>query len=261
MKIIITGASSGIGEHLFRVLVDHELWGVGRRELAASAVPQTRRYDRCDLTDWEQVSRLAQDVRSSWSNLDGLIHCAGTQGSIGPAMNLDAGEWVNAVRANIEPAFYVIKAFYPLLVERSSSRAKLILFSGGGASKARPNFSAYACAKTALVRLTETLAQEWDGYPIDVNIIAPGAINTNMTQEVARAGPERAGAAEYRRAIHQLKHGADSIEKVIQLVRFLLAADSDGISGKFLSAQWDSLDALREIVRTRSDAFTLRRLT
>jgi NAD(P)-dependent dehydrogenase (short-subunit alcohol dehydrogenase family) len=59
------------------------------------------------------------------------------------------------------------------LLHDNFKRRKVILFSGGGASRPRPFFSAYGCAKTALVRLVETLAAEWIDLAIDVNIVAP----------------------------------------------------------------------------------------
>ncbi len=172
-------------------------------------------------------------------------------------------QWSGYARCGktIEGAYFVNRAFLPFLTSTPRLRAKVLLFSGVGASYDRPNFSAYACAKTGLVRLVETLAAEWQDFRIDINILAPGSINTGMTHQILELGPEIAGDAD-KRALQQLENGGDSLEKVLSMVRFLVSNESDGISGRFISAQWDDqrklLNAIRE--SDNRDAFKLRRI-
>jgi NAD(P)-dependent dehydrogenase (short-subunit alcohol dehydrogenase family) len=259
MKILITGVSSGIGLSLAGLFQKEEVWGLSRRRPPEHL---SIRFSPCDVTDWRQLLEVGMQITREWGALDALIHCAGTQGAIGPAGEADPHEWVRTVKENIEGAYFVIRAFLPFLTGMPRLRAKVLLFSGGGASYGRPNFSAYACAKTGLVRLVETLAAEWQDLPIDINILAPGSINTGMTHEILELGPEIAGDTEYKRALQQLENGGDSLEKVISMVRFLVSNESDGISGRFISAQWDDqrnlLHAIREI--DNQDAFKLRRV-
>jgi NAD(P)-dependent dehydrogenase (short-subunit alcohol dehydrogenase family) len=259
MRVVVTGVSSGIGLSIAKSLNEHEFWGISRRSPPREV---SVRFTSCDVTNWAEVSRAATEVAASWNDLGGLVHCAGIQGAVGPAMELEPDEWTRTVNANIEGAYFVVKAFFGRLAFAPQGRGKIILFSGGGASKPRPNFSAYACAKTALVRLTETLAAEWADLPIDINIVASGAINTAMTEEVISLGPELAGRAEFERAERQLLSGGDSVDKLHRMIRFLLSPQSDGLSGKFLSAQWDPIENLCELKSQiqRTDAFTLRRV-
>jgi 3-oxoacyl-[acyl-carrier protein] reductase len=177
-------------------------------------------------------------------------------------MDLDPQAWVDTVRSNIEGAYFVLRAFFPLLLQDASKRGKILLFSGGGASKPRPFFSAYGCAKTALVRLVETLATEWADLPVDINIVAPGAINTAMTREVVELGPRCSGEEEYNRARAQLESGGDSLAKLHEMVRFLISEAADCLSGRFISAQWDKPETILRSLRypLRSEEFTLRRL-
>ena len=65
---------------------------------------------------------------------------------------------------------------------------KIIQLSGGGATSPLPRLSAYAASKAAIVRFAETLAEELRGSGIDVNAIAPGALNTRLLDEVLEAG-------------------------------------------------------------------------
>ena len=261
MRILVTGVSSGIGLSLAQRLSKHELWGLARRNPPADL---SIHFISCDVSDWTQITAFSKELAAAWDSLDAIIHCAGSQGVVGPSMSVNPLEWASAVRANLEGAFFVVRGFYHLLIRSGAvSRRKIILFSGGGASKPRANFSAYACAKTALVRLAESLAAEWKELPIDINIVAPGAISTAMTREVVDLGPEAAGEAEFKRATSQLIDGGDSIEKLHEVIRFLLSPQSDGITGRFISAQWDRREWFEKVRNelAGSDIFTLRRIT
>jgi NAD(P)-dependent dehydrogenase (short-subunit alcohol dehydrogenase family) len=137
---------------------------------------------------------------------------------------------------------------------RERGYGKIINLSGGGGTGPRPNFSAYATAKAGVVRFTETLAREVEG--IDVNAIAPGALNTRMRDDVLDAGPERAGAEyEPTRA-----RGGTSFEPATQLAVYLASAASDGVSGRLIAALWDDWRTLAE-QDLDADAYTLRRIT
>ena len=261
-RVVITGSSSGIGRALAERLTaaEWEVWGLARRAQEDFA-PGRFRSSLCDVSDWAAVEALARDVSTQWNTLDALICCAGVQGAIGPAMSLDPLDWSRTVRANLDGTFYSIAAFFPLL-ERAARRGKVLCFSGGGAAAPRPNFSAYGVAKAGVVRLVETLAQEWSGQPVDINAIAPGALPTRLTEETLTLGPARVGAAEYAAAQRTAAQGREGFEKVGGLVEYLLSEKSDGITGRLLSAPWDPWSGLADHLEelASSDIFTLRRI-
>lgn len=265
MKIVITGSSSGIGRRLVEFLLqqDHQVWGLARSDQSEFAEKNAARFFplRCDVSNWEKVSRAAEGVSAATDSIDGLIACAGIQGAMGPAIEIDPLEWSQTVRTNLDGTFFAFRAFYPLL-SHAERRAKVVCLSGGGATKARPNFSAYAVAKTGVVRLVENLAEELRGAPIDINALAPGAINTAMTEEVLALGPKIVGETEYRAAIKQKENGGSSFDKARDLVAFLLSPKSDGISGRLLSAPWDPWPLLdtHAAALAKSDIYTLRRI-
>ena len=269
MKILLTGTSSGIGRHLARELMEagHEVWGVARSsqetfQAECAARGLSFRFSQGDVSNWNDVSGWRQAVGDAWPSLDALICCAAVQAPIGLAMAVDPQAWSTGVRVNLDGTFFCLRAFHDLLL-RAQPRSKVICFSGGGATAPRPRFSAYGAAKAGLVRLVETLAQEWSGLPIDINAVAPGAIHTQMTEEVLAAGPQVAGEQEYRQALEHAESGVSPLAKVTGLVNFLLSRDSDFISGKLISAPWDNWEqfpALKERLR-QSDLYTLRRIT
>ena len=139
---------------------------------------------------------------------------------------------------------------------------KIINFSGGGATSARPHFSAYGASKTAVVRLTETIAEENKPFNIQINAIAPGAVNTRMTGEVISAGKE-AGEKGLAEAVKQLETGGTPLEKPANLAVFLASGESDGITGRLISAVWDDWQVIaKQTAQSKSgDLYTLRRIT
>jgi NAD(P)-dependent dehydrogenase (short-subunit alcohol dehydrogenase family) len=264
MKILIAGATSGIGRFLSERLLEagHEVWGFARSTGGAPGHPRFRAF-ACDVADWDQVDQLAGTIAAETKRLDAIIICAAVQGPVGPAMTLDPKEWGAAVRVNLDGTFHVLRAFATLLRSEGAGRAKILCFSGGGASKPRANFSAYAASKTGVVRLVETLAEEWRAEAIDINAIAPGTVPTRMTEEIMRTGPAAAGEAEITAARATLEAGRDNFERIGLLVDFLLSPTSDGITGKLISAAWDPWEQFgkqRERLQ-ETDLLTLRRIT
>jgi 3-oxoacyl-[acyl-carrier protein] reductase len=138
---------------------------------------------------------------------------------------------------------------------------KIIILSGGGATNPLPNISSYAASKAAVVRLMETLAEELKPFHVDVNAIAPGALATRLVDEVLAAGPEKVGAAFYEKNRQWKEKGATPPELGARLAVYLASAQSDGITGKLISAQWDPWEKLHEFKADLSgDIYALRRI-
>ena len=145
---------------------------------------------------------------------------------------------------------------------RQQRYGKIIALSGGGATAPLPRISAYAASKAAVVRFIETLALEVADDGIDMNSIAPGALNTRLLDQVLDAGPDVVGTDYFARMVREKERGGTPLETGAELVRFLASAASDGITGRLISAVWDDwrhmLD-LRDRLAT-SDVYTLRRI-
>jgi NAD(P)-dependent dehydrogenase (short-subunit alcohol dehydrogenase family) len=270
--IVITGASQGLGKAMARVCVregahvllcarDRGLLESTREELSALAASGQLVLARAaDVSRPEDVSGLVEFAVGSLPSLDGLVNNAGIYGPIGPVEEVAWDEWRQAIEINLMGTVLMCRAVVPLF--RRNGRGKIINLSGGGATAPLPRFSAYAASKAAVVRFTETLAEETRDAHIDVNAIAPGPLNTRLLDEVLAAGPERAGEAFYRRSVQQRDAGGAPFEKAAELCAFLLSGRGDGITGKLISAIWDPWNRLPELLEAlnSTDVYALRRI-
>jgi len=268
---LITGASRGLGLATAVAFAREgaDLWLVGRdgaalAEAAAHAAAarasstQTILQYAVDVTDSASMDVVVHDWLAAKASVHVLVNNAAVQGPIGEVGATDWHEWRAALEIDLIAPIRLCHLVAPHM--RAAGRGKIITVSGGGGTAARPRFSAYATAKCGLVRFSETLAAELTGTGVDVNTVAPGAMNTRMLDTVLAAG--EAAGAEHARALSQLQTGGVAPERSAELIVFLASAASDGISGRLISAVWDpwsDLPSHREDLN-RSDVYTLRRI-
>ncbi len=190
-----------------------------------------------DVSVLGDVRALVRSSLDRFGRIDIVVNAAGVYGPIGPIAEIDLEEWEKALRTNLIGTLTVCREVLPSMIERR--RGSIINFSGGGAAAPLPRFSAYGVSKAAVVRLTETLAEEVAQYGIRVNAIAPGAIDTTLQDKVLEAG-DRAGDLYARiLALRQSGAGGTPIELPAELAVFLASAESDGLSGRLISAPHD----------------------
>lgn len=268
---VVTGASQGLGCAIARrfaqegasVLMCARTAGDLERaaELVRAAGGGAQVWtEPADISSEADVSRLAAVAADRFGRLDILVANAGVYGPKGAIEDVDWCAWTQAISINLLGTVLCCRAFLPLL--RRSDRGKILMLSGGGATKPLPFMSAYAASKAAVVRFGETLAGELREAGIDVNSVAPGALNTRLLDEVLAAGPERVGQAFYEASLRQRETGGTPLERGADLCVYLASRDSDGISGKLISAVWDpwpEFGAHREDLE-KTDVYTLRRI-
>ena len=270
---IVTGASDGLGREIARaylhaganVLIcarDPDQLEKARVELSGLASPsQIVAAMPADVSDPADVGRLATFAFDRLSQVHILVNNAGVYGPIGPIESVDWTEWVRAIAINLNGSVLMARALVPHF--KHHHYGKIVQLSGGGATNPLPRFSAYAAAKAAVVRFAESLALEVEPFGIDVNAIAPGALNTRMMEQLLAAGPETVGPAFYGRMQKIADEGGTPLERGAALAVFLGSAESDGITGRLLSAVWDpwrDLPSRRDELK-RTDIYTLRRIT
>jgi NAD(P)-dependent dehydrogenase (short-subunit alcohol dehydrogenase family) len=268
---LVTGASRGLGRAVASALAEAgaSLALVARdgpaldraaaelRAACASPAQQVRCYP-ADLADPTQVERLVARAAADLGGLDILVNNAAIQGPLGPFEQSDWDAWQRVFQVNFLAPARLTQLAIPLL---RAHGGKIVNLSGGGATAPRPHVSGYAAAKCALVRLSETLAEELREARIDVNCVAPGSLNTQMLDELLAAG-ERLPEFERQRAQHQAASGGTPLDLPAALILFLASPASDGITGRLISAVWDDWPRLaeRRELLAPTDIFTLRRI-
>jgi 3-oxoacyl-[acyl-carrier protein] reductase len=213
-----------------------------------------------DVSDPKSCEAIAAHARAVLPRLTALVNNAGIYGPMGPLEDNDHEDWMRTLAVNLFGTVFLTRAVLPEF--RAQRYGKIINLSGGGATSPLPYFSAYAASKAAVVRFSETLAEEVRDAGIDVNAIAPGALNTRLLDQVLDAGPARVGRPFFERSLQQRVEGGASLERGAALAVFLASAASDGITGRLISAVWDNWAELPQHMEelARSDVYTLRRI-
>ena len=265
---LITGAGRGIGAAIAEAFVAagasvmlaartaDELASTARRLGGNGEVVEWR---PCDVSDPIPFAELMSHALTRFGAIDILVNNAGVLGPVGPFSETPLDTWWEAVSINVKAAAVCSRGLIPHF--RTRGRGKIINLSGGGAVSPRPNFSAYSVAKAAIVRLSENLAEELRGDHVDVNAIAPGAVDTRMQEEILKAG-ERAGyELAAARAVRNGEAGVP-VTLAAELAVFLASESSDGLTGKLISAPHDPWRewAGRGSELSASPMYTLRRL-
>jgi NAD(P)-dependent dehydrogenase (short-subunit alcohol dehydrogenase family) len=213
-----------------------------------------------DVSDPADSEELVEAALRRFHRLHVLVNNAGVYGPKGTIDEVDWNEWAAAIRVNLLGSVLMARAALPHF--KSHRYGKIVQLSGGGATAPLPRISAYAASKAGIVRFAETLAEEVREFSIDVNSIAPGALNTRLLDEVLEAGPAKVGQDFYERAVRQQTEGGTPPERAADLAVFLGSSLSDGITGKLISAVWDPWETLADhVAELRSgDVYTLRRI-
>lgn len=262
---IITGANQGFGLAVARAFVreganvlicarDKARLKAAREDLGKQVIAEAG-----DVSREDHVERIVKRAISEFGPLQILINNAGVYGPKGTIDEIEWTEWVRTVEVNLYGSVLMCRGVVPHM--RAQRYGKIVQLSGGGATNPLPRLSAYAASKAAVVRFAETLAEELREFHVDVNSVAPGSLNTRLLDEVLEAGAEKVGRDFYERAVKQKADGGVPLERGAELCVFLASAASDGITGKLLSAIWDSWEELpRHADDLSGDLYTLRRI-
>jgi len=272
-KAIITGANQGLGFEIARkfILSGADIMICARNEeklkiakdqlLKIASKKQKIIFQVADISKEEDVELVVSNSINQLGGCHVLINNAGIYGPKDKFELIEWKDWIKTIEINLYGSILMCRALIKHF--KKQSYGKIIQLSGGGATNPLPHLSAYAVSKVAIVRFCETLAEELRGTGIDVNAIAPGALNTRLLDEVLQAGPDKVGQSFYDRSLEQKKNGGASLERAADLALFLASSTSDGITAKLISAIWDDWEKWPSHVKdlSNTDAYTIRRIT
>ena len=270
LNALITGSSQGLGkviaEHFLREGANVALCARSEKDLNTTRDELAKKFPSqkviaktCDVSNETEVNTIVSFATRELGSLQVLVLNAGVYGPMGLTEEVSLDEWRRAMDINLYGVLLPCRAVIPHF--KKAGHGKIVVLSGGGATNPLPNISSYAASKAAVVRLMETLAEELKPFHVDVNAIAPGALATRLVDEVLAAGPGKVGTAFYEKNKQWKEKGATPPEFGANLAVYLASSQSNGITGKLISAQWDPWEKLHEFKDDlNSDIYALRRI-
>jgi NADP-dependent 3-hydroxy acid dehydrogenase YdfG len=185
--ILITGATSGIGEATARLLAKENcrLILTGRRKDRLEAL-------QADLQELTEVRALHFDVRrkeevyaainglpEEWQSIDGLVNNAGLAVGLSPVHEGNEEDWDRMIDTNVKGVLYVLKAVIPLMIRRNTGH--IVNISSIAGKETYPNGNVYCGTKHALDSITQSVRMELLPYDIKVTSVSPGMVETEFS--------------------------------------------------------------------------------
>jgi NAD(P)-dependent dehydrogenase (short-subunit alcohol dehydrogenase family) len=198
--VLVTGASQGIGRQLALAFADSG----STLALAARGVnglEETRRLIEqrgasalvvpTDITQVEQVDRMAETVMRELGRIDVLVCNSGIAGPTAPLWEISPQEWTETLEVNANGVFLCCRAVLPAMIEQAGGSVVII----GSMTGKRPlhGRTPYATSKLGLVGLVRTLAVEAGPYGVRVNLLSPGAVEGARIDRVIEAQAQAQG--------------------------------------------------------------------
>lgn len=223
--VVITGASSGIGEATARFLINKNFKVVlaARRKDKLDSIIKSMNVDKnsvlsvkTDITHSENVTQLVNSALKKFGHIDVWINGAG----IMPLSNFIEGkvtEWNNMIDVNIRGTLYGINSVLPIM--RKQSYGQIINISSKAGHQSHPSGGVYSATKSAVLMISDALRQEEVNAKsnIRVNVISPGAVNTELLNGVTNEDTKNFVQSIYNQTAISPERIAHAIFETIEL--------------------------------------------
>ncbi|ROM46190.1 3-oxoacyl-ACP reductase [Pseudomonas poae] len=242
--VLITGAGTGIGAACARMYAEEDarLVLVGRRREPLEQVARDTGGlilvgDAACPDTWDGFIR---QIREHYGRLDVLLACAGGHG-LGSATQTSPATWADALRSNLDSAFYSARACLPLL---QASAGNIVLIGSIASLAAGPEVCGYTTAKHALLGLNRSLARDYGPHGVRVNAVCPGWVHTPMADAemlpLMDAYGETLPQAYARVCTDVPLRRAAQPEEIAKVCRFLASGDASIMTGATVVADGGS---------------------
>jgi NADP-dependent 3-hydroxy acid dehydrogenase YdfG len=215
--VVITGASSGLGEATARHLAERGatvVLGARRRDRISALADEltTKGYKaravQTDVTDKQQVKNLVDTAVQEFGRIDVMLNNAGLM-PLAPLGRLKVDEWDRMIDVNIKGVLYGIAAALPHMKAQKSGH--IINVSSVYGHVVDPGATVYCATKFAVRALSEGLRQEVKPYNIRTTIISPGAVSTELLEHISERDIQ-AGTKEF---VSKIAVGADTFARTV----------------------------------------------
>jgi NAD(P)-dependent dehydrogenase (short-subunit alcohol dehydrogenase family) len=251
---LVTGAGRGIGKATSLALAEAgSIVVLGARTMTEVEAAAAEVRDRggqalavhLDVTDPESVRRCVATAMDSFGQIDILVNNAGSNnggddGAVGPLWEINPEAWWHDVAVNLHGTFLCAHAVLSDMVARG--RGHIVNITSMVAGFPWPYDSAYACSKAAQVRLTDSLAGELRDRGVYVFALSPGFVRTELFDGAVYTETGRKWLAPL---VDEQPYPEVPVEVPAAAVVFLASGEADGLTGRFLSVDWDLPDLAR----------------
>lgn len=180
----MTGGGSGIGEQITRGLVDDGvttyIFSRSRGEDTADKLGESCYFLETDVTDYQSVKSSVQEAVDRHGRLDYLVNNAGYT-SDNLLIRMSPEEWDKVIDVNLNGVFNCTRASLRYLMKGEGSIVNISSVSGLLGNPGQANYSA---SKSGIVGFTKTLAQEYGKRELRANVVAPGFVDTRLTEDI-----------------------------------------------------------------------------
>ena len=207
-----------------------------------------------DVTDRFSVEFMVAEAERRLGPIDLLVNNAGVAGPVGPLWENDPNDWRRCLDINVDGPFLCCRAVLPGMIARRHGR--IINLTSGIGNRSYPYLSAHNVAKTAVTRLTETLADETREHGVSVFLMTPGLVQTGMPSEI---GGSDAGKKWLPGFAANHAANAQPPDRAAALCLYLSAGKADVLSGPYINVRDDVEDLVRRAPDIeRDDLYALR---
>lgn len=213
---VVVGGAGAIGAAIAQHLIE-----AGAKVFVLDMQPEPAATITCDVTDSAAVDAAVARIDADAGRIDIVVHCAGITRDA-RLWKLTDDDWRAVMSANLDSAFYVLRATTPML--RRAGGAVVMVSSING-ERGKVGQAAYAASKAGMNALARTAARELGHFGVRVNVVAPGWVTTPMT---AGLPAEVKARAQDESALGRLGEPAD----VARVVVFLAGPEAAHITGQ-----------------------------
>jgi NAD(P)-dependent dehydrogenase (short-subunit alcohol dehydrogenase family) len=188
--VLITGAAGALGQVTARqfaaqgarlALTDYNAAGLAEACRDLQETHGAMLIGGVDVTASQPVHEMVEQIIKQWGQIDVLINIAGGWGGGRPVYETPVEEWDRLMNLNARSVFLVSGAVLPYMIRQN--RGKIVSISARPALQGGAKSAAYSAAKSAVIRLTESMAAEVKAYAINVNCVLPSIIDTPVNRE------------------------------------------------------------------------------
>jgi short-subunit dehydrogenase len=250
IKIIIFGASGSIGSYLAKEYIsqNYEVLLFVKNikskkkildELKFHSSSKKITIDQLNIKKLFLIKKKLNKHKSFIKNTNIIINATGSLGEIKNILKVNLKKFKNTMDINFFFNLLLLQNLSKFI--KNNKNLLLILFSGGGVTNYRKNFSSYSISKLALVKFVEIVSNELNNKNIRINAIAPGIIKSKMI-DITMKNRKLVSKKEIIKIEKEINYSNDALKKLFKVINFLSSNKGKKITGKLISSKWDNIE-------------------